>query len=85
MALRRALVLTAVLLAIHEGGARLLDALGVADRLLASGGGSPALAALIAAFLGARLLLYFVAPGLFVGALLRAILGRMRLAVTWRP
>jgi hypothetical protein len=64
---RRAILFIAVLLSVHAGGARALDALGVADRLSAGA------LALIAAFLAVRLLLYFVAPGWVLVTLLFAL------------
>lgn len=74
--LRGAILFAAALLVLHEGGRRALDALGVADRLLASGASSPGLAALLAGFLLVRLLLWFVAPGLVLAALLATLRAR---------
>jgi hypothetical protein len=78
VAVRRALVFSAVLLALHEGGRRALDALGVADRLLAGGASSLGLAALLVGFLVVRLLLWFVAPGVVIAAIVLSLPGRRR-------
>lgn len=75
--LRRALLFAAALLVLHAASARLLDALGVADRLLAAGGASVGHALLVVAFLGVRLLLFFVAPGLLAGILVYALARRL--------
>jgi hypothetical protein len=69
---RRALVFAAVLLVLHTAGARGLDALDVADRLLAGGAASPIAALLVVVLLGVRLLLVFAAPAVVVGALVCA-------------
>ena len=71
--MRGAILFAVVLLAVHEGGRRALDVLGIADRLLASGAGSLGLALLLGAFLVVRLLLFFVAPGVVLGALVLAL------------
>jgi hypothetical protein len=74
--LRRALLFAAALLVLHEVGRRALDALGIAESLLASGGGVLG-AVLILALLLIRLLLYFVVPGFVVGTLVLALLGHL--------
>ncbi len=82
--LRRSLVLAAALLVLHEGGRRGLDALGVAEALFASGGGAFG-PALIVALLVVRLLLYFVAPGLVLAALVLAAGDVLRRGRAGRP
>src|SRR5690349_1172507 len=67
---RRTLYVALALLAADLGGAYLLDALGLIEGLLSPSGDRLALLLpLGVAFYGARLLLYFVAPGLVLGAL----------------
>jgi hypothetical protein len=67
-----------VLFVLHAAGARAIDALGAADRLLASGGSSFGLAALVVAFLALRLLLCFVVPGWVLGTVALALVARAR-------
>jgi hypothetical protein len=83
--LRRALLATGVLLAVDVAGAHLLDAVGVADRLLALGPDALALLPLLVLFLTARLALYFVAPGLVLRAVALSIRARMSLSPSGRP
>ncbi len=75
---RRAAVIAIVLVALHELGARALDARDVADRLLASGVADLAAIALIGAFFVVRLALVFVAPGLVAAALVLWVWSRAR-------
>jgi hypothetical protein len=74
--LRRAIAFAAVLFVLHLAGTRALDALGVADRLLASGGSSPGTALPLVALLAVRLLLFFAAPAVVVGTLVYALARR---------
>jgi hypothetical protein len=68
--LKRALLFAAVVFTLNLGGAYLLDALGLVERLLSPSGGAVAvLIPLAVVFYAARLLLLFVVPGLVVGAL----------------
>jgi hypothetical protein len=67
---------------LHAIGIRALDALGLADRLFASGASAPVPALALAAVLLVRLLLYFVAPGWVIGALVYVLTRRRRVAVT---
>jgi hypothetical protein len=61
------------------GGARLLDALGLVESLLAPGGTRALLVLPLAlVFYAARLLLVFVAPGLVLAFLVRLLLARWR-------
>lgn len=76
--LRRALAFAGVLFVLHAGGARALVAFGAADRLLATGGTSVGLVAALVAFFVVRLLLYFLAPGLLLGALWTSFARRKR-------
>lgn len=68
--LKRTLLFAAVVFTLNLGGAYLLDALGLVERLLSPSGGLVALLIPLAVvFYAARLLLLFVVPGLVVGAL----------------
>lgn len=68
--LKRTLLFAAVVFTLNLGGAYLLDALGLVERLLSPSGGIVALLIPLAVvFYAARLLLLFVVPGLVVGAL----------------
>lgn len=66
--LRRTLVWAAALLVIDVGGARALDGMNVADRLLSGGVGAIGWLPLIVVFFAARLLLHWVTPGLLIRA-----------------
>ncbi|HLM74238.1 MAG TPA: hypothetical protein VK459_16145 [Polyangiaceae bacterium] len=67
---RRTLVFAAVILVLNLGGAYLLDALGLVEGLLSPHGGTiELLLPLAVVFYAARISLYFVVPGLLVGAL----------------
>jgi hypothetical protein len=67
---RRTLVFAAVILVLNLGGAYLLDALGLVEGLLSPHGGTIGLLLPLAVvFYAARISLYFVVPGLLVGAL----------------
>lgn len=67
---RRTLVFAAVILVLNLGGAYLLDALGLVEGLLSPHGGTIGLLLPLAiVFYAARILLYFVVPGLLLGAL----------------
>ena len=68
--LKRTLLFAAVVFTLNLGGAYLLDALGLIERLLSPSGGLVArMIPLAVVFYAARLLLLFVVPGLVVGAL----------------
>lgn len=68
--LKRTLLFAAVVFTLNLGGAYLLDALGLVERLLSPSGGLVVLLIPLAVvFYAARLLLLFVVPGLVVGAL----------------
>ena len=67
---RRTLVIAAVVFAIHLAGSYLLDACGLVEGLLSPHGRSIALLLPLAvAFYAARLALFFLVPGLLMGAL----------------
>lgn len=67
---KRTLLFAAVVFTLNLGGAYLLDALGLVERLLSPSGGLVALLIPLAVvFYAARLLLLFVVPGLVVSAL----------------
>lgn len=68
---KRTVIAGAVLLAADLGGARLLDALGLVEKLLSPHAGTIAFVLPLAVlFYGARLLLLFAVPGWVAGALL---------------
>lgn len=68
---RRTLVFSGVILTVNLGGAYLLDALGLVERLLSPQGGMLAvLLPLAVVFYAARLAALFVVPGLVAGAAL---------------
>lgn len=76
---RRTLLFAAAVFGVNLGGAYLLDALGLIEGLLSPHGGSLALLLPLAiAFYTARLLLFFVVPGLVIGALAVWAMGRAR-------
>jgi hypothetical protein len=75
---RRVLVSAVVLFVVHAAGARAIDALGIADRMLAGGAGALGLVALVAAFLALRLVVFFVVPGLVLGTLALALAQRLQ-------
>jgi hypothetical protein len=63
------MVAVGVLAIIDVGGARVIDGMGVADRLLSGGVGAIGWVPVIALFFVARLALYWVAPGLVIRGL----------------
>jgi hypothetical protein len=68
---KRTLIFAAIVLALNLGGAYLLDALGLVERLLSPHDGTAALLVPLAVvFYTARILALFVAPGLVAGSLL---------------
>ena len=79
--LRRAAIFAATTFVLHALGVRAIDALGAADRLFASGASTPVPALALAVVLLVRLLLYFVAPGWVIGALVYGLTTRRRVAV----
>ncbi len=72
--LRRAVVAAMALLVIDVGGARAIDGMDVADRLLSGGLGAMGWVPVIAVFFAARLGLYWVAPGLLIRGILIGLL-----------
>lgn len=82
---RRTLIVAGVVLLVNLGGAYLLDALGLVERLLSPQGGMLAvLLPLAVVFYAARIAALFVVPGLVLGALIVWGLGRAPLGAAPR-
>jgi hypothetical protein len=68
-----------VVVAVNAAGARLLDMIGLTESLLSANPARAAIAALLGiVFFVARLLAYFVAPGLVIAALVAALITSAR-------